>query len=149
MPESWIPLTEDHLGLNNAETQAYREAHLRDNQADRLPDILKQVVMQVRGAVRSCRSNQLSPDPDLIPESATYYAGAIARYRLMSSFPGGVSTPRQEEYKEAIAWLRDVAACRFLIESPGESDDTPAPIKAGPRITRPTLTQRREDAQGS
>jgi phage gp36-like protein len=70
----------------------------------------------------------------------------IARYRLWSD---AASDEVVRRYEQAYTWLRDVAACRFLIESPGESDDTPAPAKAGPRTSRPTLTQRREDAQGS
>ena len=149
MPESWIALTEDHVGLNNAERTAYRESLLRDDQSDRLVQILKEVVMQVRGAVRSCRNNVLAPDPDLIPESAAYYAGSIARYRLMTNFPGGISAERAQEYKDAITWLKDVAACKFVIESPGLSEEAGAPRKARPSFTTPTPTQGRDQANGS
>jgi hypothetical protein len=148
MPESWIALTEDHVGLNNAERTAYRESLLASGATDRLPQILKDVVMQVRGAVRSCRNNVLAPDPDLIPESAVYYAGAIARYRLMTNFPGGISEARTQEYKDALAWLKDVAACRFVIESPGLSEEAETPRKARPSFTTPTPTQGRDQANG-
>lgn len=148
MADSWIALTEDHVSLNAAERTAYRESLLAQGETDRLPAILKSIVMQVRGAVRSCRDNSLSPDPDLIPESAAYYAGALARYRLMSHFPGGVSAAREAEYKEAIQWLRDVAACRYRIEAPGVSDGAKAPPSARPAFSTPTRTQSREQADG-
>lgn len=149
MSDSWIALTEDHVALNAAERTAYRESLLAAGETDRLPAILKSIVMQVRGAIRSCRDNTLSDDPDLIPESAAYYAGALARYRLMSHFPGGVSAAQEAEYKEAIQWLRDVAACRYRIESPGVSDGAKAPTAAGPRFTAPNLTQSRAKADGA
>lgn len=149
MPESWINLDAKRIGLNNAELTAYRTSLLAEDATDRLPQILKDVTMQVRQAVRSCRDNKLDPDPDTIPESAAYYAGAIARYRLMSNFPGKIDEARSQEYKDAMAWLKDVAACRFLIEAPGESDDAPAPAKAGPKFTTPSPTQGRKQANGS
>ena len=146
---TWRALTEDDIGLNNAERSAYRERLLADDKTDRLPEILKQVTMQVRGAVRSCRDNVLDTDPDTVPESSTYYAGAIARYRLMSNFPGGVSESRTAEYKEALAWLKDVMACRFVIEQPGPDDETESPRKARPKFTTATPTQGRDQANGS
>lgn len=149
MSDSWRALTADDVGLNNAERAAYRASLLPDGETDRLPDILTAVTAQIRGAVRSCRSNVLDPDPTTVPESSVIYAGAIARYRLMAHFPGGVSSARETEYKEAVQWLRDVAACRYLIEPPGDADDSPAPSKAGPRFTSPTLTQKRSDADGA
>ena len=115
---TWIALTEKHIGLNNAEQVAYREALLRPGESDRLEEIVTAVVGKVRGAIRSNRDNRLDPDGTLIPASA------------------------------AERWLRDVAAGRYLIEPPSEEADVLAPPKAGPRFTKPNLTQRREDAQG-
>lgn len=149
MAEAWITLTEDSLGLNSAEDTAFRTYLLKTGETDRLTQILEDVSYMIRSAIRSCRSNQLDPDPTTIPRSALFHAGAIARYRLMSNFPGGVSEPRRKEYEDAIQWTRDVAAGRYLIEGPGDADDTPAPPKARPSFSTPTLTQRREDASGS
>lgn len=149
MPSSWIALTPADIGLNNAESTAYRESLLAPGATDRLPAIIKSVTMQIRSAIRSCRSNIIDTDPTTLPESAIHHAGAIARYRLMSHFPGGVTGPRETEYKEATTWLRDVASCRYLVEPPGDSDGTAASPKARPSFVNPTLTQRREDAQGS
>jgi len=146
---NWITLTADDIALNSAERSAYSESLLAEGETDRLPGILKDVTMQVRGAIRSCRTNLLADDPDTLPESAIYYAGALARYRLMSHFPGGVSEARATEYREAITWLRDVAACRYLIESPGDSDGAKAPKPAGPMFLTPHRTQSREQANGA
>lgn len=149
MPDAWRALTEDDAGLNNAERAAYRSSLLAQGETDRLPNILDGVTAQVRGAIRSCRSNVLDPDPTTVPESAVHHAGALIRYRLLGHFPGGVSEIRRKEYEDAMTWLRDVAACRYLIEPPGDADDSPAPPKAGPSFTRPTLTQKRTDADGA
>lgn len=145
---AWRAITEDDIALNDSELTAYRASLLKSGESDRLPTILSQVTGQVRGAIRSNRSNVLDPDPDTLPESAIFYASALVRYRLISHFPGGIGTAREAEYKEALQWLRDVAAGRYLVESPGEADDTPAPPKAGPKFTSPTLTQTRDDANG-
>jgi hypothetical protein len=147
--QSWRQLTEDDAGLNQAERAAYRSSLLGQGESDRLPTILTSVAMEIRGAVRSCRSNMLSTDPLLVPESAIHHAGALIRYRLMSHFPGGASETRRKEYEDARQWLRDVAACRYLIEPPGDADESPAPPKAGPKFSRPTLTQSRRDADGA
>jgi phage gp36-like protein len=149
MPEAWTTLTADSLGLNSAEDTAYRTSLLKPGETDRLPQILEDVTYLVRSAIRSHRSNRLDPDPDTLPRSAVFYAASIARYRLMSNFPGGISEARRKEYDDAQAWLRQVQKGEFLIEGPGEADDTPAPPKARPSISKPNLTQRREDASGS
>jgi phage gp36-like protein len=148
MPESWTTLTEDSLGLNSAEDNAYRTSLLKPGETDRLTKIIEDVVYLVRSAVRSNRSNTLDPDPTTIPRSMVFHAAAIARYRLMSNFPGGVSEPRRKEYEDAQAFLRQVQKGEFLIEGPGPADESPAPPKAGPRFTSPTLTQDRGKAIG-
>ena len=71
---TWIALTEKHIGLNNAEQVAYREALLRTGETDRLAEIITAAVDKVRGAIRSNRSNRLDPDATLIPASAAAYA---------------------------------------------------------------------------
>ena len=149
MPEAWITLTEDNLSLNSGEETAYRTALLRSGESDRLTQILSDVTYMIRSAIRSARSNRLDEDPETIPRSALFHAASLARYRLMSAFPGGVSEMRRKEYEEANQWLRDVAAGRYLIEAPGEANEDAAPPKARPRMTRPNLSQRREDARGS
>jgi hypothetical protein len=145
---TWIALTEKHIGLNNAEQVAYREALLRPGESDRLEEIVTAVVGKVRGAIRSNRDNRLDPDGTLIPASAAAYAGALVRYELLANFVGNISEPRTKQWEAAERWLRDVAAGRYLIEPPSEEADVLAPPKAGPRFTKPNLTQRREDAQG-
>lgn len=146
---SWRSLTEDDCALNDAERAAYRAALLKEGATDRLPGILLAVTRYARDAIRSCRSNRLDEDAATLPESAAHHAGAIARYRLMTHFGGGVSDARTKEWEASERWLRDVAACRFLIEPPGDSGGDPASPKARPAFTSPSLTQRREDASGS
>lgn len=145
----WRRLTELDAGLNAAERGAYRSSLLGEGETDRLPGILSSVALQIRGAIRSFRDNVLDEDAEAVPESAVHHAGALIRYRLLSHFPGGASEPRRKEYEDALTWLRDVAAGRFLIEAPDSAPEAKAPHRVRPAFTRPKLSQRREDASGS
>lgn len=148
MADNWIIPTVDHLGLNSAEAAAYRESLLRSGATDRLPAVQRTVVSRIRGAIRTQRGAELDTDADTIPESALDAYAGLARYKLMAHFPGAISEPRTEEYRDAKQWLRDVAAGRILIEIPGADPDGAAPRRTRPAVSTPALTQRRQDADG-
>lgn len=145
----WQTLTAADIGLNHSEEKRYRESLLARGEADRLPGILASVVAQVRDAIRSARASLLDDDATTIPAGAVIHAGAIARYRLMGHFPGEISDVRTAEYREALQWLRDVAAGKYKVEPPGTDPAAPAAPAAGPKVSTPTLTQQRDHAAGS
>lgn len=130
------------------EDQAYRERLLSDGQGDPLPEIIEQVTLEIRNAIRSNRDNQLHSDATFLPAGAIYHAVAIVRFRLLSRFavseadqPGDA---RKTEYREAITWLDLVRKGTERVEPPyGEADaqaPSPSPRLSGRprRFTRNT-----------
>lgn len=70
-----------------------------------------------------------------IPEQLVATAAAIARYKLL----GDVATEyAQREYKDAVAWLRDIAAGKVVLEQvakvPGNSPATVVMSEPGERV---------------
>lgn len=146
---NWIELLPADIedNLNSTEMNAYRTAKQKPGAADPLPGIIDQVVYQIRGAVRSCRSNRLHENPVLIPRSAEHHATVLVLYRLANRFRLDVTDDRRAEWREANRWLRDVAACDFDIEPPTEETDAPGPVN-GPNVGRPSLTMTRKQQEG-
>lgn len=145
---SWIAITTDDVKtrLAGAELTAYQTAALATAQTDPLPEIITAVVNEVRGRVAACAANQLDVDQTTIPDELLHHALAIIRYRLITRLPIAVKEERRKEYDDALAVLRDVAACNFAIEQPAtaSSEEIGAPSPSVKERKR-KFTQTTED----
>lgn len=142
---AWIELTEA-LVLNRlaaAELAALKTAAIGGAQtgAGILADALSAVTREVRGYVGSCQRNTLG-EAGTIPDELESAALALVRRHLFTRLPGMKSLfdeLRQKELEQAIALLRDVAACKFLLVAPV----TPAPEAQQPAGVGVTLVASR------
>jgi phage gp36-like protein len=139
----WITLTEDDVltRLAGAELNAAKTAAKAVGQVNPLPDVLNQVTQEVRARVAACSQNRLG-EGSTIPEELKAAALDLARYRLCTRLPvPSLITPQREaEYKDALALLRDVAACSFRIEQPATISDQ---VIAGPAVQLVTANRRK------
>ncbi|BCU75991.1 phage protein Gp36 family protein [Luteolibacter sp. LG18] len=133
----WITLTTDALvgALSDTERTTYRTHVAVTGGVDPLPSILAAVTKRVRNAIRSWHENRLDPDPTTIADECEDAAICLIRYRLLSMIDEAVSEPRTNEWKDAVAFLKDVRAGRASIERPDENPEAPAPPPSpSPRI---------------
>lgn len=89
---------------------------------DPLPEIIATVTDLVRGYVAGCASNPMGPD-GMIPSRLESAAISIVRYQLLARLPvnaGAFMEQRRKEYEDAIALLKDVAACKFAVDTLGD-----------------------------
>jgi hypothetical protein len=135
---SWIAITEDDVKtrLAGAELAAYKSAALAQGQANPLPEVIAQVVSEVRGYIAANQRNFLSLG-ELIPDKLLSATLAIIRYRLLTRLPIPVAEDRKQESEAAIRLLERVADGKFAIEEPDDVSDDVLPAPA-PRITTPT-----------
>ena len=118
---SWITITEDDLltVMSGPELKAIRAAALKTDQPDPVEPTLLQVADQVRGSVGACENNRLGVT-GTIPQKLLTTALDIAAYRIPSRVGITPKESRTNLYKDALALLKEVAACRFDIEEPVE-----------------------------
>ncbi len=132
--------------LTGAELAACQTAALAAGQTDPLPEIVTQVVDEVRGYIAGCRENTLGADGTL-PSKLQSAALAIIRYRLATRLPvkSLLTEERVEENKAAIRLLEQVAACKFSIEDPNSGDRSGVAIE---QASTPTRVATREKLAG-
>lgn len=140
---SWITLTEADVvtKLSGPEITAMKTAALQAAQANPLPEIIGQVVREIRGYVRGCERNTLG-DGATIPDELLGAAISRIRFELATRLPVSslLTEDRRTANANALALLRDVAACKFFVVTPEtpttEQASTPTPRwKARDRIT--------------
>lgn len=137
---SWITITEEDVKtrLAGAELTAFKTAALSPGQSNPLPEIISQVTDEIRGYVAACAHNTLDA-AGTVPPRLLAPALNMIRYRLATRLPGMkglIDELRQKEYNDALAVLKDVAACRFAVEDPdGDATSTTSPT---PDIVVPT-----------
>lgn len=135
---AWISITADDVltKLAGAELSVFRTAATAVGQADPLPEIIEQVVDEVRGYVAACARNTLG-SAGTIPAKLKSATLAMIRYRLITRLPISIKEERKQEYRDALDLLSDVAACRFAVEEPttATTETLPSPR---PRISTPT-----------
>ena len=150
----YIAITTDDVKtrLAGPELVALQTAGLATSQADPLPEIIQQVVREVRGYVKACAKNAGSMGAGAtIPDELLGSALAMIRWKMISRLP---KTPlateqRRDEYKDAIAHLKQVAACQFEIEpAPSDAVSTEVVAVPRPRITKPERNFSREAQSG-
>lgn len=146
----WKPLTIDDLksALNSEELETYSTHAADAGVPDRAPEILEQVVAQVRADIASCTRNRLSRDETLLPEGFHAHALAIARYRLLATLPYmEISEARTEEYRAALKFFDSVATCKRRPEAPADARENEAasemPLPGAQVVhSRPDITGR-------
>lgn len=148
---AWITLTEDDVitKLSGPETAAMKTAALQAAQVDPLPEVIEQVVLEVRGRVSACAANTLGA-AGTIPDELKGAAINRIRYELATRLPVAslLTDARIRANDQAIALLRDVGSCDFAIVPPeNPAPETEQPGSGTPRICRPRrqFTDRRQD----
>ena len=120
---SWVTITDaDILGKSaGAEVEAARSAALAQGQTDPVPGIVAQVVREVRGYVATCERNKLGP-AGTIPDELRGAALNRIRFECATRLPQGalMDDDRRASNRDALAMLRDAAACKITIEQPEE-----------------------------
>jgi hypothetical protein len=131
---SWITLTEANIltKLSGPEIAAMKTAALQAAQANPLPEVITQVVREIRGYVRGCGSNTLG-EGETIPDELLGAAISRIRFELATRLPVSslITEDRRTANSNALALLRDVAACKFFVVTPAtpttEQASTPSP----------------------
>jgi len=148
---SWITLTEaDVLSkLAAPELAAMKSAALGVAQANPLPEVIAQIVREVRGYVAACDSNRLGTGAT-IPDELLGAAINRVRYELATRLPVAslLTDARKEANREATALLVRVSTCSFRLEQPAEVSGENLAAPPAPRIRPRPLTHRRRDADG-
>lgn len=114
---SWITLTESDVvtKLSGPEIAALKSAALQAGQTNPLPEIITQVVKEIRGYIAACSRNVLG-DGETIPDELLGAAITRIRFELATRLPAALLTEdRRTANANALTQLRDVAACRFSI----------------------------------
>jgi hypothetical protein len=132
---SWISITDAEIltRISGAELSGFRAAALGTGQVDPVPVVTLQVVEMVRGYIAGCRQNQLGPETT-VPEKLIGPTVDLIVVEVEKRAAGSLIDPsgtRRDSQREAMTILRDVAACRFVLEAPddvtGEAQMTPSP----------------------
>lgn len=144
----WRAITDEDVldGLSDTESNVYRTV-ASVSATDPLPGIIAKVSDKIRTAIRSWRDNRLHEDESFVPEGCIDDAVALIRYRLLNKLDQQISEGRRDEYKEALAYLRDIRAGKVSIERPDEQPDAPAPAP-GPRISARKRRFSRDQQEG-
>jgi len=128
---SWIAFTAADVAkrLNSTEVAAMRPLG-----NDPLPDIVTQVIREVRSRVRAFQTNKLGAE-GTIPDELLLAAINRARYELITVLPVAtlMTEDRRQTNKDALAALDRVADGRMLIEQPASADVSAenVPTRAG------------------
>ena len=120
----WIHLTLSHIKsrLSEVEIDAYEEVGRSDgDEASRVTGpsgIIYQITQLIRSKVSSCTENVLGEE-GTIPDECIHAAVSIARHNITST-PGGDGgeRDRDDEYRDAMNFLRDIARCDVKIVNP-------------------------------
>jgi hypothetical protein len=142
---NWITITADDVAtkLAGAELTAAREAALGEGQTDPLPDVIEEVVQEVRGYVAAAFTLSAGLT---IPQKLRGAALVLIRDRLLSRFPTSAfsTEDRRSQVQAAYQLLRDVAAGRFKIDAADEAVDSEVASSSAVELTgrsRPNFTR--------
>jgi phage gp36-like protein len=133
--------------LTGPELAALQSAALADGQTDPLPEIVTQVVDEVRGYVAA--GGITLGAAGTVPSKLVSAALAIIRYRLATRLPikSLLTDTRIQENRDAIQLLQRVADGKFLVEEPTETD-TESSSAPSPSFGDRTLNYERADQDG-
>lgn len=118
---SWITVTEDVIlaKLSGPELAALKTSALQAGQANPLPEVITQVVREVRGYVGGCAANVLG-EGETIPDELLGAAVSRIRFELATRLPvkSLLTDDRRTANTDAIQLLRDVMRCDFKVVPP-------------------------------
>lgn len=139
---SWVAITDNDVlrSLTEAERDAVREAATSPDQDDPILRVIADVVKEVRGYVAACARNTLASDVTTIPDELKGAAMSRVRFELFTRLPIGrslLTEDRVDANKSATALFRDVAACKFTVESPVTPTTANIPGGNGAQLLRP------------
>lgn len=140
---SWITLSEADVitKLSGPEIAAMKTAALQALQVNPLPEVIRQVVLEIRGYVAACERNTLGAG-QTIPDELLGAAISRIRFELATRLPvtSLLTEDRRSANADALQRLRDVARCDFGIVQP----EIPAEEQAGgPAVEVTSTTTRR------
>lgn len=126
----WITLTvEDFFDrLTAAEVNTLRTTQVEAGQEDPAAEALRRAINEARGYLGARPGATMGPD-GTIPAQVEGPVMDLARYRLCSRLAVGrvgstlLTEAREQEYKDALRLLRDVAAGKYAVEDPETSGD--------------------------
>lgn len=146
---AWTTITVEHVKtrLAGAELAAVQSAALAEAQTDPLPEIVGQVLDEIRGYVAA--GGVTLGIAGTIPSKLVGAALAIIRYRLCTRLPvkSLLTDARVSENTEALALLVRVSDRKFSVEEPTEADTEQAGAPS-PSMTPKVLTHARADQDG-
>lgn len=148
---SWVTITESDVitKLSGPEVAAMKSAALQAAQADPLPEVISQVVKEIRGYVAGCSSNTLG-EGETIPDELLGAAISRIRYELATRLPvpGLLTEARTRANENAVTQLRDVAACRFKVVPPATAAEDQAGGNAQVEIAKKYCPPARDSFRG-
>ena len=116
---AWVTLSVDavKMRLSDAESAAITNALSADGSRDPLPDIVAQVVYEVRGYISG--SGRKLEVGCTLPQSLVNAAISRIRYELANAIPSGIlmTDDRKRENESAIALLKSIKLEGFIPES--------------------------------
>jgi len=121
MAEAWVTISESDLktALTAKEREIFGTGIIEGTPTDRVPGICSDVTALVRSYIASCERNVMDTNAALIPRMAMHHALAIARWRLLTTFPKyAPGDARKVEYDRAITFLEDMAKCKIMPPRP-------------------------------
>jgi phage gp36-like protein len=147
---AWIAITESDVKtrLAGAELSALQTAALASGQSDPLPELIAQVVDEVRGYIAA--GGFTLGEGTVVPQKLKSATLAIIRYRVATRLPAKsfLNEDRVREYQDAIRLLEQVARGQFVVEEPTTPEDEPQGGGGSPGITERELAYTREDQDG-
>jgi len=146
----WITITETDIitKLSGPELAAMKAAALQAAQTNPLPDVISQVVKEVRGYVAACATNVLGAG-ETIPDELRGAVISRVRYELATRLPVAslLTDDRRKANSDALTLLRDAAACKFAIVSPA-TPTTEEISNPSPRYSARERTYKRNQQDG-
>lgn len=121
----WLQITSDDVKqrFSSDELEKLQTLGMSDGQADPLPGVISEVTDEARGYVAARAGNVLGPS-GTIPPQVRAACVSIIIWRLAGRLAiGGAerllrSETRQQDYQDALQFLKDVAAGKIKVDQP-------------------------------
>lgn len=140
---AWVILSEVDLAstLAGPELEKIKAAALKIGQPDCVAAALSEAVEEARGYIAACPQNVMGP-VGMIPERLRAVTLDIAAHRVLTRVMMVPNEARRMRWEEANRKLRDVAACKMLVEDPAAA----GPVgEAGLGFPGPRVTKRNDE----
>jgi len=127
--------------LSGRELTLLQSVALADGQSDPLPEVILQVVDEIRGYISAHKANTLGAG-STIPQVLLGTCASLVRYYLAARIPSfPTDETRKEEYRQAIRRLEQVAEGKFAIEEPANASTENIAGGGGIEVNSPNTRQ--------